>query len=118
MQGIAKESPISIQEIAPATFASLCTEAHAVNRGKLADCLDEMVEHDRGALFTAHDPAGTRVGRVCVEINPMYVTLLYRRTYGFFTTIIVYSASDFNNSRLNTTEVVNWWLTCLLNLSD
>ncbi len=74
MQVIVKESPISIQEIAPTKFASLCTEAHAANRGKLAGYLNDIVEKDRGALFTAHDPAGTRVGRVCVEFNPKYMS--------------------------------------------
>ncbi len=65
---------IAIQEICPTKFASLCNEAHAAMRGKLADYLHQVVEENRGVLLAAHDPAGTPVGRVCVEINPCYVT--------------------------------------------
>ncbi len=68
------ESPISVQEICPDKFASLCTEAHVVNRGKLAGYLADTVEQEHGALFAAYDARGERVGRVAVEIHPGYTS--------------------------------------------
>ncbi len=65
---------VGVQEICPAEFASLCNEAHAAIRGKLADYLHQVVEEHRGVLLAAYDSASTPVGRVCVEIHPRYVT--------------------------------------------
>ncbi len=69
-----QEIRVSTQEISANKFASLCTEAHAVTRGKLAKYLHDMVEAGQGALFAAYNPEGNRVGRVCVEVHQGYVT--------------------------------------------
>jgi len=65
---------ISIQEINPSDFASLCWELHPTQRNSFSDYFEKNIRENRGILLAAYDRAGVCCGRIAVEIHPGYLS--------------------------------------------